>query len=139
MIINFIQNKEEVVTSENIQHVDKIIDDSRFYESIWFWLLIIAFIIILCLAIKIRKEQTKFDYNGVTRDNLKKAKSVSIDMDNLMNSINNSKELYKELSRVCHPDRFINSDKQELAEKIFQEVSNNKRDFKKLFNEYFKC
>jgi curved DNA-binding protein CbpA len=53
-------------------------------------------------------------------------------MNSLMDSINGSKDLYKELSRVCHPDRFTNSDKQKNAEEIFQEISKNKRDFNKL-------
>ncbi|MCH3884774.1 hypothetical protein [Tenacibaculum aquimarinum] len=53
-------------------------------------------------------------------------------MDALMNNINSSKLLYKELSRVCHPDRFVNSDKQKIAEEIFKNISKNKRKFKEL-------
>lgn len=53
-------------------------------------------------------------------------------MGNLMNSINNSSELYKELSRKCHPDRFVNSPDQKLAEEIFQEIARHKRNHEKL-------
>ena len=53
-------------------------------------------------------------------------------MVNLMNSINGSKDLYKQLSRICHPNRYINSDKRQVTEEIFQEISKNKRDYKKL-------
>jgi len=56
----------------------------------------------------------------------------SFDMDNLMNSINSSKSLYKELSRLCHPDRFIGDEKQNIAQEIFKEISKSKRDFGKL-------
>jgi len=68
----------------------------------------------------------------VTKTDIKKSKKTDIDMDNLMNSINGSRDLYKTLNKKCHPDRFVNSDKQELVVKIFQEISRNKRDFEKL-------
>ena len=59
-------------------------------------------------------------------------KKSKIDMNGLMNSINKSKSLYKKLSRVCHPDRFINSNKRALAEELFKEITRNKRDYEKL-------
>jgi len=59
-------------------------------------------------------------------------KKSKIDMNGLMNSINKSKPLYKKLSKVCHPDRFINSDKRPIAEELFQEVTRYKRDYEKL-------
>ena len=46
-------------------------------------------------------------------------------MNNLMDSIHNSRNLYKELSKKCHPDRFINDPKQKIAEEIFQDYINN--------------
>ena len=61
-----------------------------------------------------------------------KAKSGDVDMGNLFDSINGSRDLYKKLSRKCHPDRFVGSDKQSIAEKLMQEVTKNKRNFNKL-------
>ena len=49
-----------------------------------------------------------------------------------MNSIHHSKELYKELSKRCHPDKFVNTSKQEIAEDIFQRISKNKRSYEQL-------
>lgn len=104
----------------------------------FFWLLlilsIVEFLIIIYLILKIRKKNSNFDFNDIPKEKLRKAKSSSVDMDNLLNSINGAKDLYKELSRKCHPDRFINTDKQSLAEEIFQEISKNKRNFKALQN-----
>ena len=40
-------------------------------------------------------------------------------MNNLMDSMHKSRNLYKELSKKCHPDRFINNPKQKIAEEIF--------------------
>ena len=49
-----------------------------------------------------------------------------------MNSITHSKELYKELSKKCHPDRFVNTHLQEVADKLFQEITANQRNHKRL-------
>ncbi|HLU86830.1 MAG TPA: hypothetical protein VKZ44_03675, partial [Taishania sp.] len=81
---------------------------------------------------KLRYKKSELEFSDLPKEKLKTAKSTSIDMDNLMNSINGAGELYKELSRKCHPDRFVKSDKQSLAEEIFQEISKNKRNFKAL-------
>lgn len=63
---------------------------------------------------------------------LRKAKSNDIDMANVMNSINGSRELYKELSRKYHPDRFLDPEKNKLASEIMKDITDNKRDFNKL-------
>ena len=58
--------------------------------------------------------------------------SGDIDMNNLMNSIHRSRELYKELSSKYHPDRFVNTPEYEIAEEIFQRISKNERNYKEL-------
>jgi len=100
--------------------------------NIWFWLCLIELIIILVLLFKIKKNKSNLTFADLNKDNLKKSKEASIDFGNVMNSINGAGELYKELSRKCHPDRFVDSPLQKLAEEIFQEISKNKRDFGKL-------
>lgn len=98
--------------------------------SISFWIALAELLIIIFLFFKLRKKNSNLKFGDVTKDKMRNAKKSDIDMNNLMNSINGSKELYKKLSRSCHPDRFINSDKQKKAEEIFQEISKNKRDYK---------
>jgi uncharacterized protein YozE (UPF0346 family) len=100
--------------------------------SIWLWIALIEFMIIVFLIVKLKKKQHVLKFENLSKEKMKSAKESEIDMTNLMNSINKSKELYKELSRYCHPDRYINTDKQKTAEEIFQEISKHKRDFKKL-------
>lgn len=100
--------------------------------SFWFWITLIELVIILYLFFKLNKKKGNLVFADLSKDKVKAAKSTNIDMDNLMNSINRSKGLYKELSKKCHPDRFINSNKQSLAEDIFQNISKHKRDFEKL-------
>ena len=100
--------------------------------SIWFWVSIAEFVIIVFILLRLKRKNNDLKFGDLSKDKLKNAKKSDIDMDNLMNSINGSKELYKELSRICHPDRFINSEKHQLAEEIFQEISKHKRNFNKL-------
>jgi DNA-binding transcriptional regulator GbsR (MarR family) len=98
--------------------------------SIWFWVALAEFIfIILSLVLRIKKRSS--DFIGVKKSDLRNT-GDNADMKNLVNSIAKSRELYKELSRQCHPDRFVNTDLQSIAEDIFQEVSRNKRDYKRL-------
>lgn len=101
-------------------------------NNFWFWLSIIQLVIILFLVFKLSRKQKNLAFSELSKDNLKKSKETDIDMSNLMNSINNSSELYKELSRKCHPDRFVNSPDQKLAEEIFQEIARHKRNHEKL-------
>lgn len=121
-----LQVKADSVVAETISNTDS----TTF--SIWFWVAIIELVIIVFLFLKLKKKGKDLKFGDLSKDKMRNAKKSDVDMDNLMNSINGSKDLYKGLSRTCHPDRFINSDKQKLAEEIFQDISKHKRDFKKL-------
>lgn len=99
--------------------------------SIWLWVAVIEFVLIVWLLTKPkRKKKKKLDLSDVQKSDLRK--SENIDMKNLMNSIHHSKELYKELSKRSHPDKFVNTSKQEIAEDIFQRISKNKRSYEQL-------
>ena len=100
--------------------------------SFWFWIALAEFLVIILLVYMARKRKIKLDFADVPDDKIKSVKSSKIDMDDLMKSINESKDIYKELSKLCHPDRFINSEKHDIALAIFQEISKNKRNYKEL-------
>lgn len=121
-----LQVKQDSVFTETITNIDSIT------FSKWFWIALIELVIITFLIFKLNKKGGDLKFGDLSKDKKRTAKKADVDMDNLMNSINGSKDLYKQLSRDCHPDRFINSDKQKIAEVIFQDISKNKRDFKKL-------
>ena len=99
---------------------------------IWFWLSIVEFLFIVFLVMRLRKTKSNLAFSELGKSSVKSAKAQSIDMDNLMDSINVARGLYKELSNKCHPDRYINKPEQKLAEEIFQEITANKRNFEKL-------
>ena len=102
----------------------------------WFLLALIEFFIIIFLLIILRvklKKNKPVAFSDIDKKKLKTTiKSSAINMDDVMKSIISSKELYKLLSRKCHPDRFINSNNHKQAENIFQLVSKNKRNYTEL-------
>lgn len=105
---------------------------SGLLNSGWFLVALFEFFIIILLLIFFNRKKPQLSFSDLSKEKLKAARSGSFDMDGLMESINNSKDLYKELSRVCHPDRFVNTKKHSIAEEIFQEISKNKRNYLKL-------
>lgn len=101
-------------------------------HSIWFWLSTIELILIVYLGYKLLRKKKNSMFYDLTTDNLKESRNADIDMNNIMDSINQSKDLYTKLSSLCHPDRFVNTPKEKIAEEIFQEISKNKRNYKEL-------
>lgn len=116
-----------IVDKKNVQ-----IEQFSIFQSIWFWITLTEFIIIIFLIYKLKSKNKVFDLTDLETKHLKNSKRNKIDMNNLMDSIHNSRNLYKELSKKCHPDRFVNDQKQKIAEEIFQEISENERNFEKL-------
>jgi hypothetical protein len=100
--------------------------------SIWFWIALVQMIFLVFLVFKLKNKSANHKFKSISKDKIRDMKSSDIDMGDLMDSINSSKELYRQLSKQCHPDKFINSQKQKKAEIIFQEITNNKRNYKNL-------
>lgn len=97
----------------------------------WFWIAAAELGLIVFLIAKLRKKQ-KVAFDTTTEDLLNNSKKSNVDMDNLMNSINKSRELYKQLSTKCHPDRFIDEDQNKKANELFQEITKNQRNYNRL-------
>jgi hypothetical protein len=119
------------VANDSIVKVPTV-QSSTYVSNIWLWISIFELLIIIFLSYHLKTKKSELEFGDLPKNKLKTAKTTSIDMDNLMNSINGAGGLYKELSKKCHPDLFVNSDKQSLAEEIFQEITKNKRNFKAL-------
>lgn len=115
-------------TSKKIITNDKVIDS----HSLWFWFSIIELLVIIFLIYKLKNKSKILELTDLETNKIINSKNNKIDMNNLMNSIHNSRTLYKELSKKCHPDRFINDPKQKKAEEIFQEITKNERNYEKL-------
>jgi len=98
----------------------------------WMWVAVSEFAVIGYLAFKLFKRK-RISFNTVEGESLSDAKNSNVDMDNLMNSINKSRQLYKQLSAKCHPDRFVSDEeKKVIAESLFQDITRNQRNYNKL-------
>ena len=102
-----------------------------FMMNFWFWIAIIEFLVILILFKKISVKKQRF-YDTFNLAKISNSRSVKIDMDDLLNNINKSNKLYKELSIKFHPDRFRDHKMVKKANDILKEISINKRNYKKL-------
>ena len=125
--MNFLQ----IAIKDTIQQTNLIEKINSNSINIWHYIAFGEFLIILSLVfyiiyLKRRQTLSKFEKE------ILEAKNTVIDMDDLMLSINKSRELYKELSRKCHPDQHMNSEFQKEIEELFQEITKNKRNFQEL-------
>lgn len=101
-------------------------------------LLIILFLILKKYSNKHKKLDhsplisTSTKEEDINISDFRNEKSSEINMDELIESISKAKELYKHLSNKCHPDRFLDPDKNNKANVIFQQIVNSQRNYQKL-------
>lgn len=103
-------------------------------SSIWKYVSLVQFGVIAYLAYKLYRKKPEIQFKNVNRETVKEAASKELDMENVINSINKAKPLFKELSKKCHPDKFTNSDKHDSALQIYQKITTNKRNYSKLLD-----
>lgn len=84
-----------------------------------------------CLFLRKRKKPTEEE---LAKKKLKEEyRHPTVQMDNLVNDIFNSKSLYETLARKCHPDKYPNDpQKQAIATRLMQEITKNKTNTKRL-------
>lgn len=121
------------IIQDSLKFVEQAIKENNVEpnESInwWLWIAIVQFIIIVFLVIKLSSKRSQSLKQKLKKESL----DNSIDFDNIINSSFNSNEVYNELKVKCHPDRFPNDDKKnEIAENLFQEITKNKNNIKRL-------
>ncbi len=95
----------------------------------WMWLAMAEFGIIVFLVLREQLKPKDTARQRFKNESLKQ----DIDFGNIINSSFNSIQLYDELKVKCHPDRFpTDKEKNSIAENIFQEISKNKNNVKRL-------
>ena len=95
----------------------------------WMWLAIAEFGIIALLILKGKVKTKETEKQKFKKESLRQ----DIDFNNVINSSFNSIKLYDELKVKCHPDKFpTDKDKNRIAESLFQEITKNKTNIKRL-------
>lgn len=93
----------------------------------WFYISLLEFVFIAFLLVgKLRMLQKKREQKReiLSKDN--------IDYDNIIKSSFNSQSLYDSLKKKCHPDRFLEKEKNAIATEIFARIVENKYNYQAL-------
>lgn len=61
-----------------------------------------------------------------------KEEDQHVDYSSLFASMSQGQKLFNQLKVQCHPDRFIGTDKQALAEELFKQVQENSTNYENL-------
>jgi len=95
----------------------------------WMWVALIESVLIIILILRINCQNF-----GTPKQKYKEGSlNQDIDFKNIINSSFHSISLYDELKVKCHPDKFIaDNEKNAIADKLFQEITKNKTNVKKL-------
>lgn len=97
--------------------------------NFWIWIAILELGIIIFLLLKDRLKPKETAKQKFKNESLKQ----DVDFNNIINSSFNSNQLYDELKIKCHPDKFpTDKNKNAIAESLFQEISKNKTNVKRL-------
>jgi hypothetical protein len=98
--------------------------------DIWMLIALVEMVIIVFLLYKLMKRKHDLSDREKFKQN---AMEGEIDFDNTIKSVFQAKQLYDELKKKCHPDLFPNdAGKIKTANEIFQEISKNRYNYKKL-------
>ena len=118
------------VLTDTLQGVAGAVTTGNFQESdVWFYIAMVEFVIIFFLLLfAFRRGTTR-----VEKQKLRESIKSDVDFQNIINSSFDATEIYNELKVKCHPDRFIGDvEKNATANRIFQEVTKNKMNYKRL-------
>ena len=118
------------VLTDTLQGVAGAVTTGNFQESdVWFYIAMVEFVIIFFLLLfGFRRGTTR-----VEKQKLRESIKSDVDFQNIINSSFHATEIYNELKVKCHPDRFIGDvEKNATANRIFQEVTKNKMNYKRL-------
>lgn len=120
----------EVLTDIPCRAWQGLVTTGNFQESdVWFYIAMVEFVIIFFLLLfAFRRGTTR-----VEKQKLRESIKSDVDFQNIINSSFHATEIYNELKVKCHPDRFIGDvEKNATANRIFQEVTKNKMNYKRL-------
>lgn len=97
--------------------------------NIWLIVAIVEFAVIVYLLLtklNISNSKKAQNKNEVMQEG-------SIDFSNVLNNAFNSKEIYDDLKKKCHPDRFVDdAEREAIANELFQRITQNQHNIDNL-------
>lgn len=99
--------------------------------NVFMYISILEAVAIIVLGVLLLVEKQKHSKKNELKQKLKNSEDT--DFGDVFQSAFHAKEVYDELKVRCHPDRFVSSEeKQNIANELFQEITKNKNNYKKL-------
>jgi hypothetical protein len=95
----------------------------------WQLIAILEFLVIIWLILRSIIRHRK---RTPETDQIIQSKRHKVDMEGLMNDLHLSGDLFKELARKCHPDRFAGTDLEGRANELFQLIQQHKTNYREL-------
>ena len=95
--------------------------------SIWLWIALAELTAIIALLVLLR-HKTRAE-NRLRQRFKSNALQQEVNMNDVMGNIFQARQLYDQLKRQYHPDRFTNPELRIKAEALFQQITENKRNY----------
>lgn len=111
------------------QLTDQMQQTSSMGINIWLIVAIVEFAVIVYLLL------TKLNISNSKKAQIKNEvmQEGSIDFRNVLNNAFNSKEIYDDLKKKCHPDRFVDdAEREAIANELFQRITQNQHNIDNL-------
>ena len=100
-------------------------------NNIWFYISIGEFVVIASLLIVILKNKKRKHGKKINKKDLLNS-SEDVDFGGVIQSSFHAKGLYDTLIRKCHPDRYIDEKRRQIASELSSQIVENKHNYKKL-------
>lgn len=102
-------------------------------SNLWMWISIFEVICIIGLLSILFLLGPRNKHTEIQRQFKANAQKENVDFNNIIVSSFHAGDLYNQLKKVCHPDRFSsNPELMSKADNLFQQITQNKHDLKKL-------
>lgn len=125
-MITIFQIQDSVHVIQNSLEQSSALADNR----VWFW---VAIVEAICITLLLLVIVSRSKYTQAQLRFKSEAKKSEIDFDNVIASSFHANDLYNQLKKVCHPDRFTaNPAIMAKADELFQQITQSKHDYKKL-------
>ena len=100
--------------------------------SPWPYLLLAAALLLVLLLIARRLRRHPSPAGKRRADKRKLLDGTDVDFNNIINSSFAARQLYDELKVKCHPDRFLDPDLNAIATSLYQAITENRYNHKRL-------
>ena len=122
-------NYLEIDSLESVKNLTQQVSvKNTIFQDYWFWIALVEFAIIILLLLFYRNKGFS-EKQKIKADILSGSK---LDFNSLQEGFFQARPLYNKLKTRCHPDRFTDTEMNRRATILFQEIHQNRYNYKRL-------